>query len=220
MACGITRRTRVLVSRSVNPFYRQVLQTYLEKRGLQIAELPFVEGKTEAAQLEKVLDGTVAALVMQNPNFFGLVEEPAALAEALHGAGALLVVSVDPLSLPLVQAPAEYGADIVTGEGQGLGNPPSFGGPLLGFFATREKYVRRMPGRIAGETVDRDGRRGFVLTLRTREQHIRRERATRISAPTRRSTPWPPLSTWRPGRGGCAKLPCSACRKAPMPARK
>ena len=124
-----------------------------------------------------MLDGDTAALLVQQPNFFGLLEEMDGVADLLHRHGALLVLSVDPISLALCRTPAEYDADIVTGEGQGLGNPPSFGGPLLGFFAARQKLIRRIPGRIVGETVDSDGRRGFVLTLQTREQHIRRERA-------------------------------------------
>ncbi|MEW5784011.1 MAG: aminomethyl-transferring glycine dehydrogenase subunit GcvPA [Bacillota bacterium] len=178
MACAVTGRSKVLVSRGVSPFYRAVLQNYFQARGLQTEELPCRDGQTDRDAVEKAVGGDVAALIQQRPNFFGLLEEMDGVADLLHKQGALLVLSVDPLSLPLVQAPAEYGTDIVTGEGQGMGNPPSFGGPLLGFFATREKYIRRMPGRIAGETVDHDGGRGFVLTLQTREQHIRRERAT------------------------------------------
>jgi glycine dehydrogenase subunit 1 len=178
MACGITGRGRVLVSRSVNPFYRQVLENYCHTRGLTLEEVPLREGQTDLEKVEALAGGDLAALIVQQPNFFGLLEEMDGAAGLAHGCGALLVASVDPLSLPLVRTPAEYGADIVSGEGQPLGNPPYFGGPLLGFFATREKYIRRMPGRIAGETVDLDGRRGFVLTLQTREQHIRRERAT------------------------------------------
>lgn len=178
MACGITGRSTVLVSRSVNPFYRRVIENYFSVRGLRLVEIPLREGQTDTARLEELAGEDTAALLVQQPNFFGLLEEMDDIAGLLHGRGALLVVSVDPIALPLVKPPGEYGADIVTGEGQPLGNPPSFGGPLLGFFATREKFIRRMPGRIAGETVDRDGRRGFVLTLQTREQHIRRERAT------------------------------------------
>lgn len=178
MACAVTGRGRVLVSRSVNPFYRQVLANYFATRDLELEEVALKEGQTDREKLKELLGGDTAALVMQQPNFFGLLEETDGVADMVHGCGALLVVSADPLSLPLVKTPAEYGADIVAGEGQPLGNPPSFGGPLLGFFAAREKYIRRMPGRIAGETVDLDGRRGFVLTLQTREQHIRRERAT------------------------------------------
>lgn len=178
MACAVTGRGRVLVSRSVNPFYRQVLANYFATRDLELEEVALKEGQTDREKLKELLGGDTAALVIQQPNFFGLLEETDGVADMVHGCGALLVVSADPLSLPLVKTPAEYGADIVAGEGQPLGNPPSFGGPLLGFFAAREKYIRRMPGRIAGETVDLDGRRGFVLTLQTREQHIRRERAT------------------------------------------
>ena len=176
-ACAVTRRGKVLVSRSVNPHYRRVLQSYLEVRDLQLLEIPLIEGATDFSRLEEMLDGDTAALLLQQPNFFGLLEEMEGAAGIAHRHGALLVLSVDPISLALFRAPAEYDADIVTGEGQGLGNPPSFGGPLLGFFAARQKLLRRIPGRIVGETVDRDGRRGFVLTLQTREQHIRRERA-------------------------------------------
>lgn len=176
-ACAATRRNKVLVSRSVNPHYRRVLQSYLEVRDLQMLELPLHEGTTDYAQLEDLLDGDTAALLLQQPNFFGLLEEMDGAAAPAHKHGALLVLSADPISLALCRTPAEYGADIVTGEGQSLGNAPSFGGPLLGFFAAKKELIRRIPGRIAGETVDGEGRRGFVLTLQTREQHIRRERA-------------------------------------------
>ncbi len=178
LACGATRRSRVLVSQTVNPYYRQVLQNYFHTRDLVLEEVPFSAGQLDRSRLEAALGDDVAAFLVQQPNFFGLFEDMQGIADLLHRRGALLVVSVDPISLSLVQAPAEYGADVVTGEGQGLGSPPSFGGPLLGFFAAREEFARRMPGRIAGETVDKEGRRGFVLTLQTREQHIRRERAT------------------------------------------
>ncbi len=176
-ACAATRRRRVLVSCSVNPHYRRVVQSYLEVRDLELVELPLSEGTTDYAQVESMLDDGTAALLLQQPNFFGLLEEMDAAAGPAHKHGALLVLSADPISLALCRAPAEYGADIVTGEGQVLGNPPSLGGPLLGFFAARQKLIRRIPGRIVGETVDHEGRRGFVLTLQTREQHIRRERA-------------------------------------------
>lgn len=178
MACGATRRSRVVVSRSVSPFYREVVKTYLDSRGITLEEAPLKEGQTDREALEALLQGGTAALLVQQPNFFGMVEDMTGLADLVHRQGALLVVSVDPLSLPLLKTPAEYGADIVTGEGQSMGNPSSYGGPLLGFFAAREKLIRRMPGRIVGETTDADGRRGYVLTLQTREQHIRRERAT------------------------------------------
>lgn len=176
-ACAATRRNKVLVSRSVNPHYRRVLQSYLEVRDLQMLELPLHEGATDNARLEDLLDDDTAALLLQQPNFFGLLEEMDAAAALARRHGALLVLSADPISLALCRAPAEYGADIVTGEGQSLGGAPSFGGPLLGFFAAKKELIRRIPGRIAGETVDGEGRRGFVLTLQTREQHIRRGRA-------------------------------------------
>jgi len=178
LACGATRRGKILVSRTVHPYYRKVLQTYLDSRDLTLEEIPMQEGHTDLKALESQLGDNTAAVILQTPNFFGVLENMDNVAGPLHVRGALLIMSVDPLSLPLVKAPAEYGADIVTGEGQGLGNPVSFGGPLLGFFAAGEKLMRRMPGRIVGETVDKEDNRGYVLTLQTREQHIRRERAT------------------------------------------
>lgn len=177
MGCGATRRSKVLVSRSVSPFYRGVLRNYFHSRGLILEEVPLIDGCTNREALGKMLGEDVAAVVLQQPNFFGMVENMSGIAEAVHSHKAVLVISADPLSLPLLQAPAEYGADIVVGEGQGLGVPASFGGPLLGIMAARDKFVRQMPGRIAGETVDSEGNRGFVLTLQTREQHIRREKA-------------------------------------------
>lgn len=182
MACGATGKKKVLVSRGINPLYRQVLRSYLEVRGLEVSEVPLLTGgQTDLDQaLSKVAQHPeTAALLLQTPNFFGIIEEPGELvADTLQKHGALLVVSVDPLSLPLLKTPGEYGAAIATGEGQALGNPLSMGGPYLGFLAAREDLLRRLPGRIVGETRDVTGMRGFVLTLQAREQHIRRERAT------------------------------------------
>jgi len=177
MGCGATRRSKVLVSRSVSPFYRDVLRNYFNSRGLVLEEIPLKDGCTDRENLDKMLDDNVATVVLQQPNFFGMVENMSGIADMVHGHKATLLISVDPLSLPLLQSPAEYGADIVVGEGQALGVPASFGGPLLGIMAARDRFVRQMPGRIAGETSDSEGNRGYVLTLQTREQHIRREKA-------------------------------------------
>lgn len=178
MGCGATRRSKALVSRSVSPFYRAVLSNYFNSRGLDLEEIPLKDGRTDFASMEKMINDEVASVVLQTPNFFGLIEEMDGVADLVHKHKATLVVSVDPLSLPLLKAPADYGADIVVGEGQCLGVPPSFGGPLLGIMAAKDRFKRQMPGRIAGETVDSEGNRGFVLTLQTREQHIRREKAS------------------------------------------
>ena len=180
MSVRLTRRKKVLVSRGLNPRYRQTVASYCRYLGLQLVEIPFGEdGRTDIDALSKLLDKDVAAVAAGYPNYFGVIEDLAALAEAAHAAGARLIASVsEPIALGLLKPPAALGADIVTGEGQGLGLPLSFGGPYLGFFATRQQDVRGMPGRLVGETVDNNGQRGFVLTLATREQHIRREKAT------------------------------------------
>ncbi len=177
MGCGATRRSKALVSSSVSPFYREVLKNYFNSRGLDLEEVPLKDGHTDLDELEKMLGDDVASVILQQPNFFGLIEEMDGVADMVHNHKAALVVSADPLSLPLLPAPADYGADIVVGEGQALGVPASFGGPLLGIMAARSKFVRQLPGRIAGETVDSEENRGYVLTLQTREQHIRREKA-------------------------------------------
>ncbi len=177
MGCGATRRSKALVSKSVSPFYREVLRNYFSSRGLDLEEIPVKDGYTDKSELEKMLGDDVASVILQQPNFFGLVEDMDNVADMIHSHKAVFVVSVDPLSLALLKSPADYGADIVVGEGQSLGVPASFGGPLLGIMASRSKFVRQLPGRIAGETVDSEGNRGFVLTLQTREQHIRREKA-------------------------------------------
>ncbi|NLM94967.1 MAG: aminomethyl-transferring glycine dehydrogenase subunit GcvPA [Firmicutes bacterium] len=178
MTCGATRRAKVLAPTTIHPVYRQVAATYLRSRDLELVEIPAPDGVMALDVLKDHLNEEVAGVLVQHPNFFGCLEPVEGLAELVHGVGALLVACVDPISLGVLKAPADYGADIVVGEGQALGNQISFGGPYLGFFAAREKLVRRMPGRIAGATVDSRGRRGFVLTLQAREQHIRRERAT------------------------------------------
>jgi glycine dehydrogenase subunit 1 len=176
-----TGRARVVVAGTLHPHYREVLRTYLEDRSLTFVADRGGQCAPEDVQL--ALGGDVACLVYQYPNFFGLLESPHALHQLAHGAGALAVAVCDPIALALLEPPGASrdglpGADIVAGEGQPLGNPPSFGGPALGFFACRQSLVRRMPGRLAAETVDKAGKRGFVLTLQTREQHIRREKAT------------------------------------------
>ncbi len=178
MAERLTGRDRVLVARSVHPEYRQVLQTYARHAGLIVEEIPFTPtGQVDAAALKSALNDGTAAVVVQSPNFFGAVEPIRELADIAHAKQALLVATItEAVSLGAVRPPAE--ADIVAMEGQSFGLAPSYGGPFAGVIASREKFVRQMPGRLAGQTTDTLGRRGFVLTLATREQHIRREKAT------------------------------------------
>jgi glycine dehydrogenase subunit 1 len=178
MAHAATGRDGILLSQGVNPLYRQVVATYAEGPGLRLKRVPVGDGTTDLEWLAKAVSDRTAALVVQYPNFFGCLEDVRAAADIAHAAGALLVVVADPVNLGVLTPPGNLGADIVVGEGQGLGVPMSFGGPGLGVLAARQELVRRMPGRLVGATVDRDGRRGFVLTLQTREQHIRREKAT------------------------------------------
>src|SRR5690242_10709373 len=178
MAERLTGRGRVLVARSVHPEYREVLRTYAKNSGLRVEEIGYVkDGTVDADALNAALKDDVAAVVLQSPNFFGVLETLPAIADSAHAAGALLVVAVaEGVSLGAVKPPAE--ADIVAMEAQSFGLPPSYGGPFAGVVASRDKFVRQMPGRLAGQTVDAAGQRGFVLTLATREQHIRREKAT------------------------------------------
>lgn len=180
MATRVNGRQEVILSRAVHPEYRQVTKTYIHGNGIKLIEAPFLpDGKTDLAYIEKHLSDKTSAVVIQTPNFFGVVEEYAGLSKKLQERGVLLVVAVaEALSLGILKPPGERGADIVAGEGQSFGLPVSFGGPYVGFFATREKYFRQMPGRLIGETVDRQGKRAYTLTLATREQHIRREKAT------------------------------------------
>jgi len=180
MAQRITGRSEVLMARAVHPEYRTVTRTYASQLGITFREVAFTEaGVTDTAQVRKMLSERVACLVVQSPNFFGAIEDVAPLAEVAHAVGAMLVVAVaEPVSLGILKPPGECGADIVTAEGAGLGTGLNYGGPAVGFFATREKFIRYMPGRLVGETEDREGRTGYVLTLATREQHIRREKAT------------------------------------------
>jgi glycine dehydrogenase subunit 1 len=178
MAERVTGRRRVLVARSLHPEYRDVLRTYAKNSGLRVEEIAFGKaGTLDLDNLKQALRDDVGAVVVQSPNFFGAIENLQPIADAAHGVGALLVVAVvEALSLGLVKPPAE--ADIVAMEGQSFGLAPSYGGPFVGVVASREKFVRQMPGRLAGQTTDQNGQRGFVLTLATREQHIRREKAT------------------------------------------
>jgi len=180
MAQRITTRNRVLLARTLHPQYREVVRTYIKNLGLEAVDVPYgPDGRVDKDALDRDLDEKTAAVVFQSPNFFGVVEDVQALSEAAHGRKALSVAIVaEAISLGLLEAPGKLGADIVTGEGQSLGVPVSFGGPYLGFMACKKEFLRQMPGRIVGQTVDKEGRRGFVLTLSTREQHIRRERAT------------------------------------------
>jgi glycine dehydrogenase subunit 1 len=178
MARRVTRRDKVVVARSVHPEYREVARTYAQHGDSEIVELGVDETTGRVTELD-VLDDKTAALVVQSPNFFGCIEDLKSLADAAHAVGALFVVVVtEAISLGLLRSPGSCGADIVVGEGQSFGIPMSFGGPHVGLFATQEKFVRQMPGRLCGIAYDKNGNRGFVLTLSTREQHIRREKAT------------------------------------------
>jgi glycine dehydrogenase subunit 1 len=177
MAKHITGRARIVVTEATNPQVRQVMKTYAPGFGLEVVEVPHAGGVTDPAAVATAAEDA-AAVVFQQPNFFGCLEPAPDLAAAAAEAGALAVAHVDPLSLGVLEAPGRYGCAIVAGEGQGAGNAQSFGGPHYGFLACRSEYIRRMPGRIVGQTTDAEGRRGYVLTLSTREQHIRREKAT------------------------------------------
>jgi glycine dehydrogenase subunit 1 len=182
MACRLTRRSRVAVSAGVNPDYRRVLETYCSGPGVEVVTVPIDlaaggTGTTDPSAAAQALGDDVACLVAAQPNFYGQLEPMPELADAAHAAGAQLVAVVEPVSLALLQEPGAYGADIVTAEGQPLGIPASFGGPYVGLMAARMASVRQMPGRLVGATRDVEGRKGYVLTLQAREQHIRREKA-------------------------------------------
>jgi glycine dehydrogenase subunit 1 len=173
-------KTRLLLARSIHPEYRKVVRTYAWANGYECAEIPFKPtGQVDSEGLRKLLDDETAAVLVQSPNFFGVIENIRPLADLAHGRGALLVAGfTDPTSLGILKPPGDAGADFVVGEGQGFGNPMNYGGPYLGILASTDAFLRKIPGRLAGATVDREGSRGYVLTLQTREQHIRREKAT------------------------------------------
>ncbi len=177
LSCNQTRRNKVLVSQGVHPHYREVMATYAHASGIEIQTVPLVDGLTNPNLVGDSLE-SCAGLIVQNPNFLGFIEDIPSFADRVHDAKALLTVSADPISLGLLEAPGKQGADIVTGEGQGLGNALNFGGPYLGIFAVKKPLIRRIPGRLIAATTDGQGRRGFVMTLQTREQHIRRDKAT------------------------------------------
>ena len=179
MARAVTRRGRVLAARSLHPHSRKVTNTYLDGVGAELEVLSYgSDGLLDMAALRSSLGDDTAAVIVGYPNFFGGIEDLETIAEVVHAAGALFVVAADPVMLAVLKSPGACGADIVVAEGQPLGNGPSFGGPVVGLFAATRKLVRKMPGRIVGGTVDMEGRRGYVLTLQTRDQQIRRERAT------------------------------------------
>lgn len=179
MAHQVNSRPKALLSRAIHPHYRQVVRTYTSAEGQEIQEIPLQDGLTSLSALQAMLDSQTSCVVIQNPNFFGCVEANLKqAAEMVHRQGALFILSVDPISLGILAPPGEVGADIATGEGQPLGNPLSFGGPSFGFLATRKEYIWKLPGRLVGRTVDRNGKPCYVLTLQAREQHIKREKAT------------------------------------------
>jgi glycine cleavage system P protein (glycine dehydrogenase) subunit 1 len=179
MAVNLTDRTgRVVVAESVHPEYRQVLATYLANLGVELLTVPTPQGYLDPDEARKAVTDQTAAVVVQHPNFFGCLEEVEAVGAVARAKGALYVTAFDPISLGVLKRPADYGSDIAVAEGQCLGNALMYGGPYLGILACRQEYVRKMPGRLVGQTTDRRGSRCFVLTLQTREQHIRREKAS------------------------------------------
>lgn len=179
MAKNIKRKKNdVILSTAIHPLYRMTLETYARSWDLNIIDCPLKDDCTDLAALEGLITENTSAVVVQSPNFFGCIEDTATFAEAAHKHDALFIQGVDPISLAILKTPGDADADIAFGEGQSLGNHLNFGGPYLGLFTAKQEYVRKMPGRIAGMTEDTDGNRGYVLTLQTREQHIRREKAT------------------------------------------
>ena len=177
-ALRITGRNKVIIDDSVNPIYRVMIHSYTRNLKIRLEQTHCTDGLANRSEILEKIDDDTAAVILQNPNFFGCIDDFTDIADAAHRKGALLIVSCYPISLGILKTPGAMGADIVTGEGQSLGMPMSFGGPYLGFMAAKKQYVRKIPGRIVGETVDKFGRRAYVLTLQAREQHIRRDKAT------------------------------------------
>ena len=184
MACQTTGRHEILVAASAHPESRQVLSSYSRFSGNKVTELCYQDGRLDMVSLDEKLSANTSAVILQIPNFFVIIEDVKEIAEMAHRKGALCIVSCDPISLAILKSPGELGADIAVGEGQPLGNPLSFGGPYLGFFAARKKFLRRMPGRIVGETVDKNERRAFVLTVQTRNNISEGKRRLQTSART------------------------------------
>jgi len=179
MAVRKTKKYRAVVAETINPFYLDVIKTYTKGVGIEIVTIPEKDGRIDLEVLKNELNDDTSCFVMQTPNFLGFLEDAFAIDEIVHSAKKTLFIAVvDPVSLALINSPAEYNADIVIGEGQSLGNPQSYGGPLFGFLATSKKLIRTMPGRLVGGTLDADGKKAYVLTMQAREQHIRREKAT------------------------------------------
>lgn len=178
MACAASGRTEIIMADTIHPHYQEIFKTYALDRNYTFKNVGFTNGVMNLTRLEEVVTKATAAVIVQSPNFFGSIEDVKKIAQVAHAQGAYLIAVVDPISLGVLASPGSLGADLVVGEGQSMGVPVSFGGPYLGFFAATEKLMRKMPGRIIGQTTDQDGKRGFVLTLQAREQHIRREKAT------------------------------------------
>lgn len=178
MALRATGRERVILDGGVNPVYRKILTSYTANLDIQFTISPVSHGHSDSARIFESIDGDTAAVILQNPSFFGVIEDHSDIVQHCHDKGVLVIQSVYPIAMAMLKTPGEIGVDIAVGEGQSLGIPLAFGGPYLGFMATRKELARRMPGRVVGRTVDRDGREAFVLTLQAREQHIRREKAT------------------------------------------
>lgn len=178
MALAATRRNKVIIDNSVNPIYRKMIDSYTSNLNIELDQTTCTNGLVDRDQIKQLLDKNTGAIILQNPNFFGCIDDFTDIAKMAHEVGALVISSCYPISLGILKTPGAMGVDIVTGEGQSLGMPMSFGGPYLGFLAATDKLVRRMPGRICGQTKDRNGDRAFVLTLQAREQHIRRAAAT------------------------------------------
>lgn len=178
LSSGHTGREEIFISKTVHPYYRKVVATYCARSGIQLKEIPIHSGVTDLEFLKNSIGEKTASVLIQHPNFLGILEPVEEMATLVHAVGGLFAVSVDPISLGILKPPGEYGADIATGEGQALGIPLAYGGPYLGLFAVKKALVRRLPGRLVAMTKDTQGKRGFVLTLQTREQHIRREKAT------------------------------------------
>lgn len=179
MAVSHSRKDEIIVSKAVKPEARQILKTYAHMQGLTVVEVDIKDGVTDLEELNSKVSDNTAAVIVQSPNFFGIIEDLKATGEIAHkGKKTVFIASVDPISLAILKKPIDLGVDVVVGDAQGMGIPLSFGGPYLGFIASKNDYLRKLPGRIVGETVDKNGKRSFVLTLTAREQHIRREKAT------------------------------------------